>query len=148
MKVGSPRDKNPLLTRYGLIYLLDDETRSGRTWCNEWHRQQNLPHGKECKRENIWFWGGTLAQWIHLCLPSCRPGFESQSVLESILFIIYTQICAIFEKWKEWKYAKNTFYFRIHTHQRERINRRFRYQRYQFTLYLSTLWTNNYIKLI
>ena len=23
--------------------------------------------------------GAAIAQWIHLCLPSCRPGFESQA---------------------------------------------------------------------
>ena len=24
-------------------------------------------------------WDAAIAQWIRLCLPSCRPGFESQA---------------------------------------------------------------------
>ena len=28
-------------------------------------------------RKNILKWGAAIAQWIHLCLPSCCPGFKS-----------------------------------------------------------------------
>ena len=38
--------------------------------------------------------GAAIAQWIHLRLPSCRPGFESQANHLSFYFI-YSQICAI-----------------------------------------------------
>ena len=45
-----------------------------------------------------------IAQWIHLRLPSCRPGFESQANHLSFYFI-YSQICAIIVivLWKERK---------------------------------------------
>ena len=38
-------------------------------------------------------WGATIAQWIRLRLPSCRPGFKSQA--RHLCFFIYS-ICAIF----------------------------------------------------
>ena len=38
-------------------------------------------------------WGAAIAQWICLCLPSCRPGFESQ--VRHLCFFIYS-ICATF----------------------------------------------------
>ena len=40
--------------------------------------------------------GAATAQWIRLCLPSCRHGFESKA------FIIYSN-CAIFVVWKNKK---------------------------------------------
>ena len=39
--------------------------------------------------------GAAIAQWIHLRLPFCRPGFESQASHLSFYFI-YSQICTIF----------------------------------------------------
>ena len=38
-------------------------------------------------------WGATIAQWICLSLPSCRPGYESQA--HHLYFFNYS-ICAIF----------------------------------------------------
>ena len=38
-------------------------------------------------------WGAAIAQWIRLCLPFCRPGFESQA--RHLRFFIYS-ICATF----------------------------------------------------
>ena len=38
--------------------------------------------------------GATIAQWICLRLPLCRPSVESQA--QHLCFIIYSQICAIF----------------------------------------------------
>ena len=35
---------------------------------NHFVREEELEHG-----------GAAIEQWIHLCLPSCRPGFESQA---------------------------------------------------------------------
>ena len=34
-------------------------------------------------------WGATIAQWIRLRLPSCRPGFESQARNLRFLFIVF-----------------------------------------------------------
>ena len=31
-------------------------------------------------RQRNLFWGAAIAQWIHLRLPSCRPGFDSQAL--------------------------------------------------------------------
>ena len=31
-------------------------------------------------RQKNFFWGAAIAQWIHLRLPSCRPGFDSQAL--------------------------------------------------------------------
>ena len=54
-------------------------------------------------REDMWvgrlvsartgLWGAAIAKWIRLCLPSCRPGFESQANHLSFYFT-YSQICA------------------------------------------------------
>ena len=38
--------------------------------------------------------GASIAQWICLHIPSCRPGFDSQDSI--CTFIIYSQFCAIF----------------------------------------------------
>ena len=42
--------------------------------------------------------GAAIVQWIHLRLPSCCPGFESQA--HHLCLNIYRQICAIFVTWK------------------------------------------------
>ena len=33
--------------------------------------------------------GAAIAQWIHLCLPSCRPGFESQAHHQRLFHLKY-----------------------------------------------------------
>ena len=39
-------------------------------------------------------WGATIAQWIRLRLPSCRPGFESQAChLRFFIYLCY--ICHV-----------------------------------------------------
>ena len=37
--------------------------------------------------------GSAIAQWIHLCLPSCRPGFESQAHHQRFYHLQY--LCCI-----------------------------------------------------
>ena len=47
------------------------------------------------------FGGASIAQWIHLHLPSCRPGLSPKHTI--YVFIIYGQICTMFVMWKERK---------------------------------------------
>ena len=57
---------------------------------------------------NIWRWGAAIAQWTHLCLTSCRPGFESQTYnqpsFQFMLLKLY--ICHLNRKVKRMKINK------------------------------------------
>ena len=50
------------------LYLKNQEP----NWIQHPPRYAYLYHAEEKLR------GATIAQWIHLCFPSCRSGFESQ----------------------------------------------------------------------
>ena len=73
-------------------------------------------------RKNILKWGAAIAQWIHLCLPSCCPGFNAEHNIYAFQFI--------FELWREqevnkqkeagigpfMKHGRQAFYFYLLPH--------------------------------
>ena len=50
-----------------------ERERKIREWKKEASRDRKLKYKTSGK------WGAAIAQWIRLCLPSCRPGLESQA---------------------------------------------------------------------
>ena len=53
---------------------------------------------QRCINKHMSSWGAAIAQWIHLCLPSCRPGFQSDA--HHLRFINLYLNCVMWKKTK------------------------------------------------
>ena len=76
LKKVEGRNVKKLVKRAKIIKRKKGDVRS------KWDRQckeksKNKKIGKKCKEEKERL-GAAIAQWIHLRLPSCRPGFDSR----------------------------------------------------------------------